>query len=352
MTYPLSDTDYALVLSMYKKTKSKRESIYLNIILLKYKNYSQIMIADILNIDENTVCTWLKKFAASSTIEEYLSNNNKGYVGKLSYSFVGKAASFLLNTGISDSKRLISYIYSCFGVKYTVSGAIKMMSRLSFSYKQKVNLPAKLDVEKQLAFVKKYDLIMQNLTPKCAIFFMDGVHPQHNTHTLKAWLPKGAPTYILSNTGRNRLNINGLYNPHTNEVIVTYHKTINAQAVIETFEALQKKHSTMENLYVFADNAKYYTCAVIKAYLAENPAIKLIHLPTYSPNLNLIERLWKYTRKIVINPVYYEKFSEFTTAIKSFFETIDQHKDELNSFIGQKFRLFSNLSQNPKTNFH
>lgn len=351
MTFPLSDTDYVSVLSLYKKTKSKRESIYLNIILLKHKNYSQIAIADILNIDENTVSTWIKKFATSGTMEEYLSNNYVGYIGKLSYNYIGKAVSFLENTGISDSKRLISHIKSCFNVQYTAAGALKMMKRLGFSYKQKVNLPAKLDVETQLEFVKTYALLVQNLTPKCAIFFMDGVHPQHNTHTLKAWLPKGVPTYILSNTGRNRLNINGLYNPYTNDVLVTYHKTINAQAVIETFEALKKKYNTHENLYVIADNAKYYTCAVIKDYLAQNPVIKLIHLPTYSPNLNLIERLWKYTRKVVINDNYYDKFSEFTAAIKSFFDSIEEHKEELNIFIGQKFRLFSNLTQNPKTNF-
>jgi transposase len=343
MTYPLSNSDYASMLSLYKKTKGKREANYLNIIILKHKNYSQVAIADILNLDENTVCTWVKKFARCSTLEEYLSNNYVGYIGKLSYNFVGKAATFLENKCISDTKRLILHINSCFGVKYSVSGATKLIKRLAFSYKQKINLPAKLDVEKQLDFVKTYDLLERNLTPKCAIFFMDGVHPQHNTHTLKAWLPKGVPTYILSNTGRNRLNINGLYNPHTNDVIVTYHKTINAQAVIETFEVLKKKYSTHENLYVIADNAKYYTCTVIKAYLAENPVIKLIHLPTYSPNLNLIERLWKYTRKVVINANYYEKFSEFTAAIKSFFESIDEHKEELNTFIGQKFRLFSNL---------
>lgn len=131
-------------------------------------------------------------------------------------------------------------------------------------------------------------------------FFMDAVHPQHNTHTIKAWLPKGKATYTLTNTGRNRLNINGLYNPYTQETIVTYHQTINAQAAIETFEKLKQQCANKENIYVIADNAKYYVSKVLKGYLLENPNIKLIHLPSYSPNLNLIERLWKFLRKEVI----------------------------------------------------
>jgi len=86
-------------------------------------------------------------------------------------------------------------------------------------------------------------------------------------------------------------NINELCNSNTQDVIVTYHETINAQATIELFEKLKESHSNYENLYIFADNAKYYVSQVLKEYLVKNPIIKLIHLPTYWPNLNLIERL-------------------------------------------------------------
>lgn len=79
---------------------------------------------------------------------------------------------------------------------------------------------------------------------------------------------------------------------------------------------------------------------VLKEYLVQNPVIKLKHLPSYSPNLNLIERLWKYTRKVVINPHYHEKFETFSNSIKSFFDNIHQQQHELAQFIGLKFRVF------------
>ena len=350
MNLPLTEPEYQSIRSLYKSTKDKRIATYLNIILLKHKLYPQIEIADILNIDENTVCTWVKKFESSLTITQYLTNLYVPYVGKLTYSLLGKVDN-LIDTGtFSDTKLIISQINERFNVQYSVSGITKLVKRLGFTYKEKVELPSKLDNDQQLQFVKDYELIQDNLTDECAIFFMDAVHPQYNTHSVKAWLRKGKTSYILTNNGRNRLNINGLYNPHNQEVIVTYHKTINAQATVELFEKLKKQNPDKKNLFVFADNAKYYISAVLKEYLSHNPIIKLIHLPTYSPNLNLIERLWKYTRREVINQVYYEKFKDFTKGIQTFFENIHQHKQQLSQFIGLKFRLFE-FQKNPKTIF-
>ena len=66
----------------------------------------------------------------------------------------------------------------------------------------------------------------------------------------------------------------------------------------------------------------------------------MILLPAYSPNLNLIERLWKFTRKNIINLNYCEKFETFTNNITNFFSNIDEYKQELKLFIGEEFHLF------------
>jgi transposase len=74
----------------------------------------------------------------------------------------------------------------------------------------------------------------------------------------------------------------------------------------------------------------------------------MIYLPPYSPNLNHIERLWKFMRKKVINTTYYAEFNKFRQAVLGFFESIDQHKVELKQFIGDKFHLL-NPDPEPKT---
>jgi transposase len=64
------------------------------------------------------------------------------------------------------------------------------------------------------------------------------------------------------------------------------------------------------------------------------------YLPPYSPNLNLIERLWKFMREKVINLKYYPTFQEFKKKLLNFFDTISKYKEELREFITLKFQTF------------
>ncbi len=73
----------------------------------------------------------------------------------------------------------------------------------------------------------------------------------------------------------------------------------------------------------------------------KNSKITLIFLPAYSPNLNLIERLWKFMKKIVINNKYYEKPKEFRRKLLDFFENIQIYKKELESLITNNFQIIS-----------
>ena len=72
----------------------------------------------------------------------------------------------------------------------------------------------------------------------------------------------------------------------------------------------------------------------------ENTPVKPIFLPPYSPNLNLIERLWKFMRKKIINTKFYRTKEEFRQAILKFFENINQYKDELSSLMTLNFHVF------------
>ena len=98
------------------------------------------------------------------------------------------------------------------------------------------------------------------------------------------------------------------------------------------------KHPNASCIYIISDNAKYYHNRELKEW-AENSRIKQIFLPPYSPNLNLIERLWKFLRKKVINTGFYRNKAEFRLAIKKFFAKIGDYREELESLLTLKFRL-------------
>jgi transposase len=86
---------------------------------------------------------------------------------------------------------------------------------------------------------------------------------------------------------------------------------------------------------------------IVKEFL-ENSKIILIHIPPYCPNLNLIERLWKFMRKKVINTKYFQKFTDFRIAILDFFDNIGSKAIELKKFIGLKMHIINPIY--PKTN--
>ena len=103
---------------------------------------------------------------------------------------------------------------------------------------------------------------------------------------------------------------------------------------------LERTHRKANTIYVIADNARYYRSKDVKTYLATS-RIELIFLPAYSPNLNLIERLWKYFRKVVLYNRYYSSFAEFIEATESFFSNIKEHRNALRSLLTEKFHLFA-----------
>lgn len=345
MEIPLTIDIRQSLLVEYKQIKDKRKANNINIILLKDDGYTPNQISAILHLDEDTIYSQLQKFNSVGSITDFTKESYLGYFGKLDSFELAKLRNHVKTTLITDIKQLFSYIEQTFNVKYTADGLRKVLLRIGFSYKDLVLLSVKIDIEKQQSFVKDYQKLYTELTDNEAIIFIDGVHPQHNTHGSKAWLEKGIETFINCNSGRNRLNINGGYNPKNQDVIYIDDTTINAQSTIKLFDKIENKYPFLLTIYVISDNAKYYTCTLIEEYL-KTSRIKLIHLPTYSPNLNLIERLWKFMRKKVINTSYYPKFKDFKENILSFFQNIDQHKEELKVFIGNDFKI-----NYPKTTF-
>ena len=217
-----------------------------------------------------------------------------------------------------------------------------MQEELFFSSFQTPNCKLLFKIyERCQIFVKKYENIIKELDDNQTVVFIDAVHPQHNSEPSKIWSIKGESRWINSNTGRERININGAYNPFTQDVIVRQDKRINGISTIELFKQITTFYENkFTNVFVFSDNGRANKSKLVKEWIANQSLINIIYLPPYSPNLNLIERLWKFMRKKVINTKYYPEFKEFTAAINDFFDKIDTFKNELKTFIGLKFQSF------------
>jgi len=347
MDIPLSSENRVMLSQLHRTTKDKRTADRIKIIILLDKGYTQKEIASILMLDEDTITNWVQKFKSTINIKRWLENNYIAYNGKLTLTEISQLKTYLNENIILTVRQIIDYVKHYFGTTYSLSGMKDLLHALNFSYKQLSLFPSKADIEQQKQFVLAFEQLNQNFTEDEEIVFIDGIHPQHNTKSSKAWIEKGTEKYLPTNTGRQRLNLNGAYNPNNQDVIIREDQTINAQSTIKLFKQIQNKYSDRHCIHIIADNAKYYRNKLVKKFLQQSK-INLMFLPPYSPNLNLIERLWKYLRKEVINTTYYPTFKQFRESILDFFKNIESKKNELKQFIGINFHIVD-IELNPKT---
>lgn len=171
------------------------------------------------------------------------------------------------------------------------------------------------------------------------MFFVDAAHFVMGAFLGFVWCFERV--FVKSPSGRKRFNVLGALNAITHEVITVTNETyINAESVCELLRKLASLGLSIPITLVL-DNAKYQKCLVVKE-LAESLSIELLYLPSYSPNLNLIERLWKLVKKQCLYSKYYPEFSQFKAAISTFIESAHvQHKKELESLLTLKFQTFT-----------
>lgn len=137
------------------------------------------------------------------------------------------------------------------------------------------------------------------------------------------------------------MNVLGALNAITHELITITNETyIDAQSVCDLLWKTARLNLAMPITFIL-DNARYQKCTVVKN-LAAQLHIELIFLPPYSPNLNLIERLWKFVKKQCLYSKYYSEFAKFKNAIMDCLQkTHSQHKEELASLLTPNFQSFN-----------
>jgi transposase len=101
---------------------------------------------------------------------------------------------------------------------------------------------------------------------------------------------------------------------------------------------MEQANPTAPHMLVFCDNARYYKSELVAAYLTTS-RIQLEPLPPYSPNLDLIERFWKFFKRQVLYNCHYETFGEFRDACKSFFDELDAFAPKLRTLLAENFQI-------------
>jgi len=191
----------------------------------------------------------------------------------------------------------------------------------------------------------------QQLEPRLAemmagqreVFFVDAAHFVWTAFLGYLWF--WSRLFVLAPSGRKRFNVLGAIHARTHQLITVTNTTyINADSICELLIKISEI-GFQTPITLVLDNARYQHARVVEE-LAEQLNIELLFLPTYSPNLNLIERLWKFVRKECLNARYYKDFDGFVGAIQNCLSKVGSYhyEDKLKTLLTLRFQTFNNVS--------
>jgi transposase len=213
-----------------------------------------------------------------------------------------------------------------------------LLHRIGYEYKKPKLVPGNPDIDAQEAFASQYEEFMRTKKANCEVLFLDAVHPEHNALAAYGWIRRGQKRELKTNSGRDRLNLHGAINAETYQVTIIESETVDSDSTINLLTAIECAYPLSKEIYVILDNAKYHYSKSVQEFI-KGTKIKLAFLPSYSPNLNLIERLWKFFKKKVLYNRYHENLAAFRTACIGFFRNIHIYHDEIANLMSGEFEL-------------
>lgn len=340
----LDDNQVVVLKQAHKQIKDKKLADRIKAVLMLNKGYEYRQISDDLLLDEATIRRHSRQF------------QDTGLDGLLEYRYIGgqtrltstqeqELKVFLKINTQRTASAVLKHIQKKYGITFSVIGVTQLLHRLGFSYKKPKVVPGKTDPVKQAAFLEIYTGIKAGLGANDQIYFADSTHPEHNTKPSYGWILKGKKNdkFVKTNTGRERLNLNGALSLKDKTAVVLEEETVNSVSIIRLLSKLAGKHPAGK-IHLILDNASYHHSKVVKLWLKKHRRFKLHFLPPYSPNLNLIERLWRFFHVKVTWNRYFATFDEFRRESLKFFKHLSRHGPELDTLLADNFQLIPVLN--------
>jgi len=301
---------------------------------------SQEMVGQICGLHRNIVRYWVRKYETEG-IESLYENNYGTNKSELDHYAESILASFKRQPPM-NSNEAMSRIKALTGISRSPSQIRAFMKRHGLRYIKTGHVPAKADLEKQRKWVNDTlePALEEARKGECHLLFMDAAHFILQPFLCALWC--AVRLFIKASSGRNRINVLGAVNALTKEVVTLSNTTyITAETIVDFFKQLRLHYGSIP-IKIVLDNARYQHCQFVREQ-AEQMKISLLFLPSYSPNLNIIERLWKFTKKKILYAHYYDSPDLFHQAVTGFFKTINEkYHTELKNLLTLKFQFFEN----------
>jgi len=235
------------------------------------------------------------------------------------------------------------FISKSFGIVYTVSAISKLLKKNGIK-----RLKPKLTPGKPPSLAKQYGFILHYLRLKklqrndksMVQLFVDGMHLVHQVIPTFYWGSCKDRIVFNTNSSRNRLNMLGAYDVEAHTLVhLTFEANCDAEKVIEFLELVCKVYHDKDSIVLHMDNAPYFHAKIVREWLKKHPQIVINALPAYAPNLNLIERLWRFVKGELVRNRYYEKYKTFRAKVFRLLNSLQDHTNKLKTLITDNFEI-------------
>jgi transposase len=312
---------------------------------LKSCGLDNISICSIVGVCANTLLKYFRQYMDKGVEGLKEINFNKPNSALKEYS--GSIEKYFTENPPSSISEACAKIEMLTGIKRKETQVRKFLKSLNFRFLKSGSIPAKALTEEkneQREFLEK-DLeprLTEAKSGERSVYFVDAAH--FVCGALLGYIWSIFRIFIPTMSGRQRYNVLGAINAVTHDFCCICNETyINAMSVCDLLRKIKKTSKDNIPITIVLDNARYQRCKLVMQVAVELQ-IELLFLPSYSPNLNIIERYWKWLRKDCLNCKYYETFEKFKNAIDlSLKKTMNhENKTELKTLLNLKFQLYDN----------
>jgi transposase len=297
-------------------------------------------IAQLTGVSTRQVGQWLRIFR-NKGLEELGTLHYQGDPGRLGPAQVKRIRQEIETGVFHNADQIRTWIEASFGVTYSASGVKDLLRRIGASYHKVSGFFWKADVQEQKNWVRKHRRHKREAGPGTRRYFVDACHPVWGVDLLySCWLLVGQRFYVGVGNGRKRLNILGAYCPDDHDYVDLRltKENITGEQFVKLLEALRAKHPETAKFLLYLDDARYYSKPCVKEWLAAHREFRLVPVPAYSPNLNLIERLWKFLRKKALSR-WHVTFEGMQAAVAEVLDRLGDHRDELSTLMTERFAI-------------
>jgi len=308
------------------------------ILILKSQKIPHYIIARIAGISENTIRNYFEAYKKGGVEQLKTKNFYKPESSLKPFEIIVKE--YFNKTPPATIAQACSDIEKLTGISLKNTQMRTYIKSIGVQHRKVNSVPAKVDIDAQKKFHDNelQPRLEEAKTGKRTVYFVDAAHFVLGAFLGYLW--SFLRVFVRTPSGRQRFNVLGALNAITKELsMITNDSYITSIQVCELLRNLVK--NSMTPITVVLDNARYQRCRLVME-LAKELNIELLFLPPYSPNLNLIERLWKLVKKECLYSKYYDNFLLFSGAIQRFLTTMNNtHREKLDSLLTLNFQMFT-----------